>query len=281
MISFCNLKYSLWARVIIDKVANITVSIVFVATFLLNIIGVALYQVAVTSGRDPTIEAHLVQTSMALLVLFGLLFNLAVLATMLTTSWASVDRLTVKIITYLLGAGLLTLVSQLMRFVAAFMIWKPVTPLSAELLSKTAYYITGFGAEVLILLLYGFWETNLAALKRDSFLPRHSNNSSFDRSAMQTPTGSPRPVSQVSTAQILRVDSMSQQDEGDYVAGDDIDEGVRENYRSTIISSPPLDNGGGKDVEKLAGLDRPLAITVHKSFTVSTTRESKAIGKAI
>lgn len=279
MISFCNLKYSLWARSVTSKVCNVTVGIMFTTIFLLNAFGVALFEVQVTSGRDPTTEEHLVQASKALILLFSLLFNIAVFFTMVTFSWAPVERLTVKTITYILGAGLLTLISQLIRLIAAFMIWKPVNHLSEKLLSKPAYYIAGFGAEVLIIILYGFWETNLLALTRASFFPCPKAPS--DRSATQSPeSGSLRPPSSSSTTQILqRMSSASTKEKDGHVAGDQGDN-LENKLKSTVISSPPV-GVRDEDNEKVAGSAKPGAITVRKEFTISTTRVSTTIGKAI
>lgn len=278
MISFCNLKYSLYARSVTKKVSNVTIIVIFAAIFLLNTFGVALFEVQVTSGRDPTTEAHLVQASELLLIAFCLTFNFAVITTILTTSWAPVDRLRVKIITYFLGAGLLTLFSQFMRLIATFLIWKPVTHISAVLLSKPIYYLSGFGTELLILLLYTLWETRLLGRGRDSFLPQHK--SAPDRFATQTPEDYSRPQSHASTTRILQMSSAPIKEVGDEAAVDD-DEGSKNNYRSTVICSSPI-GVSDEDVEKPAGNARPWTITVHKTFTISTsTARGSQIGKAI
>lgn len=276
MISFCQLRYSLWARTVIKKAVNVTLGIVFAAIFLLNTLGVALFEVQVTSGRDPTTEAQLVQASEGLLIAVSLIFNFSVLTTMLTSPWAPVDRLTVKIVIYVLGPGLLTLFSQLMRLIAAFMIWEPFTPLSSELLSKPAYYINGFGIEVLILILYGFWETNLLRLMREAFLPHHTDT--IDRPAARTPKARPRPQSSESTMNILPL-SLPPKTEGGDGALNNLDDERKRSLRSTVICSTPLGTGDEDDGD-LGCPPKPWAITVHRSFTMSSNRDS-IIGKAI
>lgn len=305
MISFCDLKYSLWARSVTRQVSNATVGIVFTATFLLNAFGVVSFEIEVTNGRNPTTEEHLVQASKALMILFSLLFNLAVFFAMATFSWSRAEqqRLTVKVVTYMLGAGLLTAVSQLVQGIAAFMIWRPVTPLSAQVLSKPAYYIAGFGAEVLIMVLYGFWETNLFELTRESFFPRptSSDKATSDRSATQSPdlnSDGSRPPSSSSTTQILPKQQQQQHkagggDPNSSRAGSDVAATIGEKDGSfglkhnklnlTIISGPTGEKKKHREAAGAAGAGFEMAsrahlgITVHKEVSVRVS----AIGKAV
>lgn len=304
MISFCDLKYSLWARSVTRQVSNATVGIVFTATFLLNAFGVVSFEIEVTNGRNPTTEEHLVQASKALMILFSLLFNLAVFFAMATFSWSRAEqqRLTVKVVTYMLGAGLFTAMSQVVQGIAAFMIWRPVTPLSAQVLSKPAYYVAGFGAEVLIMILYGFWETNLFALTRDFFFPRPTSSDKAtlsDRSATQSPdpnSDGSRPPSSSSTTQILpkqqqhkagggnSISSRAGSDVATAIGGKDGSFGLKHNKLNlTIISGPTVEKKKHREAAGAAGAGfemasrAPLGITVHKEVTVRVS----AIGKAI
>lgn len=297
MISFCNLRYSLWARSVIKKMTNVTISIVFATIFLLNTFGIALFEVQVSSGRDPTTEAQLVQAGETLLIAVGLIFNFVVLTTMVTSPWAPVDRLGTKIIIYVVGPGLLTLVSQLMRLIATFMIWKPVTPLSAEFLSKPAFYVTGFGAEVLILTLYSFWDTSLLALTRESLLPRHKAATTTEPPAPQASGDEARPWSVASVKKMLHmsVDSKTSNDDHDHDHDssakdlddlgsdfDDDDAPEKEVSSSTIISTTsPVDNTQDEEAGQVAArAPRPWTLTMFRSSRLPNLRES-TIGKAI
>lgn len=281
MISFCILQYSLWVRSVVKKVVNTTVSVVLLAVFLLHFISVALVEIQLTSGRKATVEATLYQVSETLSAAIGLLFNLVVLVTMVSTPLADVDRLTLKIFIYILGAGILTLVSQLMRLIAAFMIWKPVTPLSAQLLSKPAYYLSGFGAEVLILILYCFWETNMMASTWDSFRSRCKD--STKRLSVKLLGGEPRPQSHMSLTGVLRrMSSISSKKGEDDYTNEDLDEPTGPDFRSTIISTSRAENCAMDD-ENGAGSSKACVITVHREFTVSSTTDLREswIGKAV
>lgn len=162
MVGLFNIQLSLWARAVVDSCLKISVLAMFAVIFLLNTIGVASFEFKSSNLQDATTETSLVQTSAALLFVLGLAFVGSVILVRVSADRPRIDRLIAKTTIFLVGAGLLTMSGHLIRMVATFFIWKPIVGSSTPvILSKAIYYSTGFGFEILIIVLYAVMRVDL------------------------------------------------------------------------------------------------------------------------
>lgn len=121
---------------------------------LLHVVGAGLHEFSRNAGEIELSGARLLQASTGLLMITGFIFLVVVIAASTATDRSKVDEFTARMIIYFGGAGLLTMTSQIARFASTFIIWKPTDQVSAGILSKPVYYITGFGMSVSIIVLY-------------------------------------------------------------------------------------------------------------------------------
>lgn len=159
MLGLFNIRLSLWAKSVVDSSTKIAVIIFLAVTFLLNALGAGLFEFS--NGRDSASATSLVQASAALQLVFGLSLLGGVVLVRLSADQPRVDRLTAKMLVFLIGAGLLTMTSHLIRLAATFFIWKPISRSSDMILSKTMFYASGWGLEILMVAFYALTRSDL------------------------------------------------------------------------------------------------------------------------
>lgn len=166
MISFYNIRLSLWARTVVDSTTRNSVLASVAVAFALNTTGVALFILHGSTAQETLIAAHLVQAGAAVLLALGLSFLGVVALLRFFADHPKAAHCRVKTIVFFTGAGVLTMSSHLVRTATTFFVWKPLDPASAVVLSKIVYYSTGFGIEVLIVALYTVMKVDLLFSRR-------------------------------------------------------------------------------------------------------------------
>ncbi|KAI3402008.1 hypothetical protein diail_3982 [Diaporthe ilicicola] len=120
----------------------------------LHVIGAGLHEFTRYAGEVELSGARLLQASTGLLTITGLIFLVVVIAASTAATRSRVEEYAFRMTIFFIGAGVLTMTSQIARFASTFIIWKPTDPVSTGILSKPVYYITGFGMSVSIIVLY-------------------------------------------------------------------------------------------------------------------------------
>lgn len=121
---------------------------------LLHVIGAGLHEFNRNAGEIERSGARLLQASTGLLMITGFIFLVVVLAASTAANRSRVEDYTARMTVFFIGAGVLTMTSQIARFASTFTIWQPTDQTSIEILSRPVYYITGFGMSVSIIVLY-------------------------------------------------------------------------------------------------------------------------------
>lgn len=162
MIGFFNLRMSLWAKTVIESCSKISVTVYLALVFLLNTVGVVVFEFKTGSESDASTAISLVQTSAALLLILGLILIGTVLLIGLTADYSHVPRLTARTVVFFIGAGLFTMTAHLVRMASSVYIWKNTKDtVSDAILSKPTYYVTGMGFEILTMILYASMRIDL------------------------------------------------------------------------------------------------------------------------
>lgn len=84
----------------------------------------------------------------------GFIFLVVVIAASTAANRSGMEEFTARMTVFFIGAGVLTMTSQIARFASTFTIWQPTDQTSIGILSRPVYYITGFGMSVSIIVLY-------------------------------------------------------------------------------------------------------------------------------
>lgn len=154
MIGFFKMQMSLWAKTTIETVSRNSVIASLALVFLLNTAGVAIFEFKPLNSDSASTASSLVEASACLFFVLILILLGAVLFVGLSAQKPDTPRLGAKTAVFYIGAGLFTL-TQLVRMAASFYIWKDANEAGTEaILSKPAYYATGMGFEVLVIVLY-------------------------------------------------------------------------------------------------------------------------------
>ncbi|KAL1881167.1 hypothetical protein Daus18300_001018 [Diaporthe australafricana] len=154
MVRLFDLRSSLWTRSIITSVVKYAMAMACFLVILLHVIGAGLHEFTRNEGEIELSGARLLQASTGLLMIIGFIFLLVVIAASTATKRSRVEEHAFRMTIFFIGAGVLTMTSQIARFASTFIIWQPTDQVSAGILSKPVYYITGFGMSVSIIVLY-------------------------------------------------------------------------------------------------------------------------------
>lgn len=161
MIGFFKLQMSLWAKTTIKTSSRNTVIAFLALVFIVDTAGVAVFEFTPLNSDSAMTASSLVEASACLFFVLILILFGAVLLVSLSAQKPDTPRLGAKTAVFFIGAGLFTL-TQLVRMAASFYIWKDANGGGTEaILSKAAYYATGMGFEVLIIVLYASTRVDL------------------------------------------------------------------------------------------------------------------------
>lgn len=154
MISFFKIQMSLWAKTTIESASRISVIVYLALVFLLNTGGVGIFEFNASNSDRASTASSLVEASACLLFILILMLLGAVLLVILSVDKPDTPRLGAKMAVFFIGVGLFT-INQLVHMASSFYIWKIANDSGSEaILSKPAYYATGMGFEILIIVLY-------------------------------------------------------------------------------------------------------------------------------
>lgn len=151
MVGLFNVRLSLWAKSVVDSSTRIAVLVSLAVTFLLNSVGVGLFEFTKNGAKA---ASTLVQASEALLLILGLSLLGAVVFVRFSADRPRIDRLVANMFVFFMGAGLLTITSQSIRLAAAFFIWKPFREGTGIILSKPMFYASGWAVDILMVAFY-------------------------------------------------------------------------------------------------------------------------------
>lgn len=154
LVRLFDLRSSLWTRSIIASVVKYAMAVACSLVILLHVLGAGLHEFNRNAGEVEQSGARLLQASTGLLMITGFIFLVVVLAASTAANRTRVEQFTARMTVYFIGAGALTMTSQIARFASTFTIWQPADQTSIGILSKPVYYITGFGMSVSIIILY-------------------------------------------------------------------------------------------------------------------------------
>lgn len=121
---------------------------------LLHVLGAGLHEFNRNAGEIEQSGARLLQASTGLLMITGFIFLVVVIAASTAANRSRVEKFTARMTVFFVGAGVLTMTSQIARFASTFTIWQPTDQTSIGILSRPVYYITGFGMSISIIVLY-------------------------------------------------------------------------------------------------------------------------------
>lgn len=121
---------------------------------LLHVLGAGLHEFNRNAGEIEQSGARLLQASTGLLMITGFIFLVVVIAASTAANRSRVEDFTARMTVFFIGAGVLTMTSQIARFASTFTIWQPTDQTSIGILSRPVYYITGFGMSISIIVLY-------------------------------------------------------------------------------------------------------------------------------
>lgn len=154
LVRLFDLRSSLWTRSLIASAVKYAMVIACTLVILLHVIGAGLHEFNRNAGEIEQSGARLLQASTGLLMITGFVFLVVVLAASTAANISRVEDFTARMTVYFIGAGVLTMTSQIARFASTFIIWQPTDQASIGILSRPVYYITGFGMSVSIIVLY-------------------------------------------------------------------------------------------------------------------------------
>lgn len=154
LVRLFDLRSSLWTRSIIASVVKYAMAIACSLVILLHVIGAGLHEFNRNAGEIEQSGARLLQASTGLLMITGFIFLVVVVAASTAANHSRVEEYTARITVFFIGAGILTMTSQIARFASTFTIWQPTDQPSIGILSRPVYYITGFGMSISIIVLY-------------------------------------------------------------------------------------------------------------------------------
>lgn len=180
LVRLFDLRSSLWTRSIIASVVKYAMAIACSLVILLHVLGAGLHEFNRNAGESEQSGARLLQASTGLLMITGFIFLVVVLAASTAANRPRVEEFSTRVTVYFIGAGALTMTSQIARFASTFTIWQPTDQTSTGILSRPVYYITGFGMSVSIIVFY-------AALRIDLLFGK--NSTSNGRSSPQASQG--------------------------------------------------------------------------------------------
>lgn len=154
LVRLFDLRSSLWTRSIISSVVKYAMAIACTLVILLHVLGAGLHEFNRNAGEIELSGARLLQASTGLLMITGFIFLVVVVAASTAANRSRVEEYTARMTVYFIGAGVLTMTSQIARFASTFTIWQPTDQVSIGILSRPVYYITGFGMSISIIVLY-------------------------------------------------------------------------------------------------------------------------------
>ncbi|KAI7778782.1 hypothetical protein LA080_001650 [Diaporthe eres] len=154
LVRLFDLRSSLWTRSIIASVVKYAMAIACSLVILLHVLGAGLHEFNRNAGEIEQSGARLLQASTGLLMIIGFIFLVVVVAASTAANRSRVEEYTARMTVFFIGAGVLTMMSQISRFASTFTIWQPTDQVSIGILSRPVYYITGFGMSVSIIVLY-------------------------------------------------------------------------------------------------------------------------------
>lgn len=158
---------------------------------LLHVLGAGLHEFNRNAGEIELSGARLLQASTGLLMITGFIFLVVVVAASTAANRSRVEEYTARMTVYFIGAGVLTMTSQIARFASTFTIWQPTDQVSIGILSRPVYYITGFGMSISIIVLYAAARIDLLFGKMPSSngrsTPQPSLNEKLDASTTLKP----------------------------------------------------------------------------------------------
>lgn len=154
LVRLFDLRSPLWTRSIIASVVKYAMATACTLVILLHVIGAGLHEFNRNAGEIEQSGARLLQASTGLLMITGFIFLVVVLAASTAANRSRVEEYTARMTIFFIGAGVLTMTSQIARFASTFTIWQPTDQVSIGILSRPVYYITGFGMSVSIIVLY-------------------------------------------------------------------------------------------------------------------------------
>ncbi|POS69707.1 hypothetical protein DHEL01_v211897 [Diaporthe helianthi] len=174
LVRIFDLRSSLWTRSIIASAVKYAMTIACSLVILLHVLGAGLHEFNRNAGGVEKSGARLLQASTGLLMITGFIFLVVVLAASTAANRTRVEKSGARMAVYLVGAGTLTMTSQIARFASTFIIWRPTDQTSIGILSRPVYYITGFGMSASIITLYAASRIDLLFGKRSTSNGRSS-----------------------------------------------------------------------------------------------------------
>lgn len=275
MIGLYNIRLSLWARSVVDSSMRVVVAVSLAVAFILNTVGLALFIVRSSSGPGPAAAVILVQASATVLLLAGLSFFGAVVLLRTFADHAIIKRRKKMSLTFFIGAGLLTTASQLVRTAATFFIWRPLDASAATILSKTVYYSTSFGVEILTVAFYTAMKIDVLFSKPLPPTWVASQSGKVSETSIAAPT-----VSGVSTPDI-RARDMEDGRHGGWASSTTL------GSIHSAVADPPIKNEPDIKVEstradevdesgdsEMNRSSKSMSIAIYRSFSVSSARIS-------
>ena len=154
LVRLFDLRSSLWTRSLVASAAKYAMVFACSLVILLHVIGAGLHEFNGSAGEIGQPGARLLQASTGLLMITSFVFLVVVLAASTAANISRVEDFTARMTVFFIGAGVLTMTSQIARFASTFVIWQPTGQASIAILSRPVYYITGFGMSVAIIVLY-------------------------------------------------------------------------------------------------------------------------------